>query len=307
MIGKNFLKDTKALFQEEDVEGRILWEAVSEPHKDFLQQNHAICNVPAYKDESIQRPVECKVSVVSGGKQSEPHRFTYLPNVTPANYSVSNCSCARSTQSQSPRSNQSPAEQSLTCGQQQIEPVEIQGGVNLMTSGNESIVQQSPISNETSGIQLCPPMNAVPLEGQLTLNGASSVMEPLPNLSFDSNMNMIPTTTQERQVVNELRCILEQSVPANTQKPELISPNNNNNIMDIKPEMQFPVINLDHGMNGNEAMSSESGVPLDLQFPPQVTATTTATESAFPEHTRIHTMNPFQSNSSDMNCSSVAD
>lgn len=26
-------------------------------------------------------PVECKVSVVSGGKQSETHRFTYLPEI----------------------------------------------------------------------------------------------------------------------------------------------------------------------------------------------------------------------------------
>ncbi len=38
VVGKNFLKDTKILFQEEDADERILWEAVSEPLKDYLQQ-----------------------------------------------------------------------------------------------------------------------------------------------------------------------------------------------------------------------------------------------------------------------------
>lgn len=38
VIGKNFLKDTRVIFQEEDADGRVLWEASSEPLKDYLQQ-----------------------------------------------------------------------------------------------------------------------------------------------------------------------------------------------------------------------------------------------------------------------------
>ncbi len=38
--------------------------------------------VPPFKEEKLIEPVECKVLVVSGGKLSEPHRFTYLPEIT---------------------------------------------------------------------------------------------------------------------------------------------------------------------------------------------------------------------------------
>jgi hypothetical protein len=33
-----FFQDTKVYFQEEDSDERILWESVSEPLKDYLQQ-----------------------------------------------------------------------------------------------------------------------------------------------------------------------------------------------------------------------------------------------------------------------------
>ncbi|CAL8131490.1 unnamed protein product [Orchesella dallaii] len=81
VVGKNFLKDTRVVFQQEDTEGNAVWETSSEPLKDYLQQNHLICPVPAFKEEKIVEPVECKVLVVSGGKHSEPHRFTYLPEL----------------------------------------------------------------------------------------------------------------------------------------------------------------------------------------------------------------------------------
>lgn len=79
IIGKNFLKDTKIVIQEEDDHGEILWEAKSIPLKDYLQQTHLISVIPPYKDEGIASPVDCKVSVCSGGKLSEPVRFTYFP------------------------------------------------------------------------------------------------------------------------------------------------------------------------------------------------------------------------------------
>lgn len=38
VVGKNFLKDTKVVFHEEDEDGRTLWESTTEPLKDYLQQ-----------------------------------------------------------------------------------------------------------------------------------------------------------------------------------------------------------------------------------------------------------------------------
>lgn len=49
VVGKNFLKDTKVYFQEEDADDHILWEVVSEPLKDYLQQVNII-----YTEEPIK-------------------------------------------------------------------------------------------------------------------------------------------------------------------------------------------------------------------------------------------------------------
>ena len=38
IIGKNFLKDTKVVFQEETAQGELLWEARADILKDYLQQ-----------------------------------------------------------------------------------------------------------------------------------------------------------------------------------------------------------------------------------------------------------------------------
>jgi nuclear factor of activated T-cells 5 len=38
IIGKNFLKDTKVVLQEETAQGELLWEARADVLKDYLQQ-----------------------------------------------------------------------------------------------------------------------------------------------------------------------------------------------------------------------------------------------------------------------------
>ncbi|XKL63075.1 hypothetical protein PGB90_005439 [Kerria lacca] len=73
ILGKNFLKDTRVLFQTDD------WEQSVNPDKEFLQQTHLVCIVPAFKTVDIKESVNAKISVVSGNRASEPHTFTYTP------------------------------------------------------------------------------------------------------------------------------------------------------------------------------------------------------------------------------------
>lgn len=84
IIGKNFLKDTKVVFQEgpsEDDENSAAptWQEVVDPEKEFLHQTHLVCRVPPYPNASVVEAKEVQLTVQSGGKTSEPHTFTYLP------------------------------------------------------------------------------------------------------------------------------------------------------------------------------------------------------------------------------------
>lgn len=78
LLGKNFLKETRVVFcQRQD--GRTHWEEEVTPDKEFLQQTHLVCCVPAYCRTDITEPVCVQLFVRSGGKASEPHAFYYTP------------------------------------------------------------------------------------------------------------------------------------------------------------------------------------------------------------------------------------
>uniref|UniRef100_A0A1Q3EZJ7 Nuclear factor of activated T-cells 5 n=1 Tax=Culex tarsalis TaxID=7177 RepID=A0A1Q3EZJ7_CULTA len=89
VVGKNFLKDTKVVFQRRKAPlggaataGGISvmpWEQTVIPDKEYLQQTHLICTVPPYISQDICEPVVVQIFIVSAGKKSETHNFTYTP------------------------------------------------------------------------------------------------------------------------------------------------------------------------------------------------------------------------------------
>ncbi|XP_065224829.1 nuclear factor of activated T-cells 5 isoform X3 [Planococcus citri] len=89
VLGKNFLKDTQVRFYTDD------WEQTVTPDKEFLQQTHLVCVVPAYKNLDINEPAAAKVAIVSGNRSSEPHTFTYTP-ILPIASSPLSCSTSKS-------------------------------------------------------------------------------------------------------------------------------------------------------------------------------------------------------------------
>ncbi|XP_041982828.1 uncharacterized protein LOC121735773 isoform X3 [Aricia agestis] len=76
LLGKNFLKETRVVFRAH-ADGHT-WEEEVVPDKDFLQQTHLVCCVPACPLER-GAAVAAQVFVRSGGKCSEPHAFYYTP------------------------------------------------------------------------------------------------------------------------------------------------------------------------------------------------------------------------------------
>uniref|UniRef100_A0A182YQ42 Nuclear factor of activated T-cells 5 n=1 Tax=Anopheles stephensi TaxID=30069 RepID=A0A182YQ42_ANOST len=91
IIGKNFLKDTRVVFQRSKqvlthtgyartaMQNTTAWEQSVIPDKEHLNQVHLICVVPPYERQDITEPVTIKMYIVSSGKKSETHDFVYTP------------------------------------------------------------------------------------------------------------------------------------------------------------------------------------------------------------------------------------
>lgn len=94
VIGKNFLKDTRIVFQlnSDDLSSNLEphWECAVLPDKEFLQQTHLVCVVPPYRRQDLTptETVAVKLYAVSSGKTSEPHTFFYSAVSTPPEPSV---------------------------------------------------------------------------------------------------------------------------------------------------------------------------------------------------------------------------
>ncbi|XP_076242579.1 nuclear factor of activated T cells 3 isoform X2 [Calliopsis andreniformis] len=94
ILGKNFLKDTRVVFQldNDDLSSSLEphWECAVLPDKEFLQQTHLVCVVPAYRRQDLapSETVSVKLYAVSSGKTSEPHTFLYTAASTPPEPSV---------------------------------------------------------------------------------------------------------------------------------------------------------------------------------------------------------------------------
>lgn len=79
IIGKNFLKGTKVLFQENssDESG---WQAEAEIDMELFHQNHLVVKVPPYHDQTVANPVSVGIAVVTNaGRTHDLQTFTYTP------------------------------------------------------------------------------------------------------------------------------------------------------------------------------------------------------------------------------------
>ncbi|KAJ8340111.1 hypothetical protein SKAU_G00347440 [Synaphobranchus kaupii] len=79
LIGKNFLKGTKVIFQENASDDKS-WKAEAEIDMELFHQNHLIVKVPPYENLAISSPVSVGIYVVTNaGRSHDVQPFTYTP------------------------------------------------------------------------------------------------------------------------------------------------------------------------------------------------------------------------------------
>ncbi|XP_067293159.1 nuclear factor of activated T-cells 5a isoform X2 [Pseudorasbora parva] len=79
IIGKNFLKGTKVLFQENSTD-ESGWQAEAEIDMELFHQNHLVVKVPPYHDQTAASPVSVGIAVVTNaGRTHDLQPFTYTP------------------------------------------------------------------------------------------------------------------------------------------------------------------------------------------------------------------------------------
>ncbi|KAF7662066.1 hypothetical protein LDENG_00247380 [Lucifuga dentata] len=90
IIGKNFLKDTKVIFQE-NVSDEKSWKAEAEIDMELFHQNHLIVKVPPYQSLAITSAVCVGIYVVTNaGRSHDAQPFTYTPDLGKTDISVKN-------------------------------------------------------------------------------------------------------------------------------------------------------------------------------------------------------------------------
>ncbi|XP_016342016.1 nuclear factor of activated T-cells 5-like isoform X1 [Sinocyclocheilus anshuiensis] len=79
IIGKNFLKGTKVIFQENSTE-ESGWQAEAEIDMELFHQNHLVVKVPPYHDQTLTSSVSVGIAVVTNaGRTHDLQPFTYTP------------------------------------------------------------------------------------------------------------------------------------------------------------------------------------------------------------------------------------
>ncbi|XP_055011191.1 nuclear factor of activated T-cells 5a isoform X2 [Boleophthalmus pectinirostris] len=80
IIGKNFLKGTKVIFQE-NVSDDNSWQAEGKIDMDLFHQNHLIVTVPPFHNQSVTSAVSVGIFVMTNaGRSHEAQPFTYTPD-----------------------------------------------------------------------------------------------------------------------------------------------------------------------------------------------------------------------------------
>ncbi|TDH09668.1 hypothetical protein EPR50_G00089950 [Perca flavescens] len=80
IIGKNFLKGTKVIFQENIADDNS-WHAEAKIDMDLFHQNHLIVTVPPFHNQSLTSPISVGIFVMTNaGRSHDAQPFTYTPD-----------------------------------------------------------------------------------------------------------------------------------------------------------------------------------------------------------------------------------
>ncbi|XP_075694642.1 nuclear factor of activated T-cells 5 isoform X2 [Rhinoderma darwinii] len=163
LIGKNFLKGAKVVFQENLADDNS-WKAEAEIDMELFHQNHLIVKVPPYHDQHITSPVSVVMFVVTNaGRSHEVQPFTYTPepSVTPPGCNIDQVNLL-------PPARGSPQKSGNIIKNEDVAPMELTGNQrssplyktsNIVVSTQQNL-ESSPASGSFSpSVSHLPPEN----------------------------------------------------------------------------------------------------------------------------------------------------
>ncbi|XP_069595186.1 nuclear factor of activated T-cells 5 isoform X5 [Ranitomeya imitator] len=209
LIGKNFLKGAKVVFQENIADDNS-WKAEAEIDMELFHQNHLIVKVPPYHDLQISSPVSVVMFVVTNaGRSHEVQPFTYTPepSVTPPGCNIDQVnliSPARGSPHKSSNiiKNEDVAPMELT-GDQRSSPLYKQSS-KIIVSAQQNLETSPGSGSFSSPVTHLPPENEqqAPIQVQVFSPDPLSTLQPQ-DIAQPSTFQASPPSQSETAIMQQ--------------------------------------------------------------------------------------------------------
>ncbi|CAK8696150.1 uncharacterized protein LOC143453503 [Clavelina lepadiformis] len=80
IIGRNFHRGLKVIFQDSEEPDGSHWHTQATIDKDTFNTTHMVIQVPSYHDQNIAKPVNVQLYVEHNSRKCDPHSFTFDPS-----------------------------------------------------------------------------------------------------------------------------------------------------------------------------------------------------------------------------------
>ncbi|XP_073461950.1 nuclear factor of activated T-cells 5 isoform X2 [Aquarana catesbeiana] len=196
LIGKNFLKGAKVVFQENLADDNS-WKAEAEIDMELFHQNHLIVKVPPYHDQNITSPVSVVMFVVTNaGRSHEVQPFTYTPDSAIPNLLIKK-EISSSAQSCTFEDSMKATVTSPVCNIDQVSLLPPPRGSPVKSSG---IIK----NEDVAPMELTGDQRASPLYKTSNIVSAQQNLEnSSPSGSFSPSVSHLPTETDQQTLFTQ--------------------------------------------------------------------------------------------------------
>ncbi|XP_073440425.1 nuclear factor of activated T-cells 5 isoform X4 [Dendrobates tinctorius] len=209
LIGKNFLKGAKVVFQENIADDNS-WKAEAEIDMELFHQNHLIVKVPPYHDLQISSPVSVVMFVVTNaGRSHEVQPFTYTPepSVTPPGCNIDQVNLI-------PPARGSPHKSSNVIKNEDVAPMELTGDQRssslykqtskIVVSAQQNLESSPGSGSFSSPVTHLPPENEqqAPIQVQVFSPEPLSTLQPQ-DIAQPSTFQASPPSQSENTIMQQ--------------------------------------------------------------------------------------------------------
>nr|DBA16885.1 TPA: hypothetical protein GDO54_002413 [Pyxicephalus adspersus] len=197
LIGKNFLKGAKVVFQE-NIADDSSWKAEAEIDMELFHQNHLIVKVPPYHDQNITSPVSVVMFVVTNaGRSHEVQPFTYTPDPSIPNLLIKK-EISSSAQTCTFEDSMKAPVTSPVCNIDQVNLLPPSRGSPLKSSGIIKNEDVAPM--ELTGDQRASPLYKT---SNIVVSPQQNLESSSPSGSFSPSVSHLPTENDQQTLFTQ--------------------------------------------------------------------------------------------------------